>query len=156
MGRKPKPPGMAVHGPPRLEGASVDALPECPDHLSDEAKREWARIGPMLVECGLMAAIDTGALALYCQAWARWVEAESKLAEYGTVTKAPSGFLVQSPFLSIANRAMDQIAKMLAEFGMSPSSRSKVAASWKPPARAALSPTVPDEIDPRLALRLVK
>jgi P27 family predicted phage terminase small subunit len=76
---------------------------------------------------GLLTEIDRAALAAYCVAWGRWVDAEQNLQKYGTVIKSPDkGWLVQSPYLSIANRAMDQMAKMLTEFGMSPSSRSRV------------------------------
>ncbi len=155
-GRKPKPPGMAVHGPKRLEGAAAAKLPACPKHLSGEARKEWRRLGKRLIECGLFADVDAGALALYCRAWARRVEAEEQLTKYGTVIKAPSGFLVQSPYLAIANKAMDQMSRMLVEFGMSPSSRSRVSAAWVPPPPAPRV-TPPDlEDDPRNALRVVR
>ncbi len=39
---------------------------------------------------------------------------------------APSGYPVQSPYLLIANKAMEQMEKMLSHFGMSPSTRTKV------------------------------
>ena len=156
-GRKPKPAGMSARNPERLDGASAAKLPACPKHLQGEARKEWRRLGKRLIECGLFADIDAGALALYCQAWARWVEAEEKLTEYGTVVKAPSGFLQQSPYLSIANKAMDQMTRLLVEFGMSPSSRSRVSASWIPPV-ATPQVVVQHEagVDPREMLRVVK
>jgi P27 family predicted phage terminase small subunit len=79
-----------------------------------------------------MTEIDGAALALYCQAWARWIEAEQNLVRYGVVVKSPSGFPMQSPFLAIANKAMEQMTRLLAEFGMSPSSRTRVAAAPRP------------------------
>ena len=39
------------------------------------------------------------------------VDAEEHLARFGTVIKSPSGYPIQSPYLSIANRAIKQIAK---------------------------------------------
>lgn len=127
-----------------------------PKHLQGEARLEWRRLGRRLVEVGLFADIDAGALALYCQAWARWVEAESKLAEFGIVIKTPSGFLQQSPYLSIANKAMEQMAKLLVEFGMSPSARSRVSASWVPPVVPSQAVAQwADGVDPREMLRAV-
>ena len=104
-------------------------IPRCPAHLSDEAKREWKRVSRDLAPCGLLTRIDRAALALYCEAWGRWVEAEQALRTYGVMIKAPSGFPMQSPYLAIANKAMEQMRAMLGEFGMSPSSRTRVHAT---------------------------
>ena len=129
-------------------------LPRRPPHVQGEARKEWTRIGRKLAACGLMTEIDGAALALYCQAWARWVDAEEKLSKFGVVISAPSGFLVQSPFLAIANKAMDQMTRLLTEFGMSPSSRVRVAAMK--PARASVPLRRSEEDDPRKALRVVQ
>jgi P27 family predicted phage terminase small subunit len=104
-------------------------IPRCPAHLGAEAKREWKRISVDLVGYGLLTRIDRAALALYCEAWGRWVEAEQALRKFGVMIKAPSGFPMQSPYLAVANRAMEQMRSMLTEFGMSPSSRTRVHAT---------------------------
>ena len=104
-------------------------LPRAPEHLNDEAKREWRRMAHTLYDLGLLTEIDRAALAAYCVAWGRWVEAEKNLQKYGTVMMSPEkGWPVQSPYLSIANRAMEQMQKFMVEFGMTPSSRSRVKA----------------------------
>ncbi len=48
---------------------------------------------------------------------------------YGVMVKSPNGFPMQSPFLAVANKAMEQMRALLAEFGMSPSSRTRVHAT---------------------------
>ena len=75
---------------------------------------------------GLLTSIDRTALALYCQAWGRWVEAEEALKQYGVMVKSPSGFPMQSPYLAVATKAMEQMRQLMAEFGMSPSSRTRL------------------------------
>ena len=133
-GRKPKPTAIRLlQGNPgkrplnTAEPMPAPKIPSPPDHIKGEARKEWFRISKQLHELGLLTEIDRAALAAYCVAWGRWVEAEEQLTKYGTVIKSPDkGWLVQSPYLSIANRAMDQMAKLLTEFGMSPSSRSRV------------------------------
>lgn len=47
--------------------------PDCPKHLWPEARREWKRISVELEDAGLIAKVDRAQLALYCQAYARWV-----------------------------------------------------------------------------------
>lgn len=104
-------------------------LPPCPKTLQGEARREWFRMGKQLLGLGLVTEIDKAALSLYCTAWGRYADAEAQLQQYGTVIIAPSGFPVQSPYLAIANKALEQCRRLLIEFGMSPSSRSRVRAS---------------------------
>jgi len=102
------------------------SIPECPEELSDEAKKEWERVSAELLPMGLLSRIDRAALAGYCQAWATWIEAQASLREYGVIIRSPSGFPMLSPYLSVANKAFEQMRMMLAEFGMSPSSRTRV------------------------------
>src|SRR2546421_10746525 len=124
-GRKPKPPGMSTRRT-RGDDEPRPKLPPCPSHLRDEARKEWFRTGRKLLTFGLMTEIDIAALAVYCQAWGRWVEAEDQLHKFGTVIKSPNGYPIPSPYLPIANKAMEQMTRLLVEFGMSPSSRSRV------------------------------
>lgn len=132
-GRRPAPTTIkALRGTQRADRANVKepkpkvAVPQCPSHLSPEAKKEWKRMARDLAELGLMSRIDRAALALYCQAWGRWVEAEESLKKHGVMVKSPNGFPMQSPYLAVANKAMEQMRALLTEFGMSPSSRTRV------------------------------
>lgn len=97
-----------------------------PDWLSPEAAKHWPLVAGQLHDAGILTSIDTTALALYCEAFARWRAASDQVAKFGSVVKAPSGFPVQSPFLAIANKAQEQMTKLLIEFGMTPSSRARV------------------------------
>ncbi|MGD9935306.1 MAG: phage terminase small subunit P27 family [Dehalococcoidia bacterium] len=132
-GRKPTPTALKlVRGNPGRRPLNQDEptprvrVPAAPRHLSDEAKREWHRVGRQLADAGLVTALDRAALAAYCQAWGRWVEAEELLKRHGMLVKSPNGYPMMSPYLNVANRAMEQMRLLLTEFGMSPSSRSRV------------------------------
>ncbi|MCG8004682.1 MAG: phage terminase small subunit P27 family [Candidatus Thiodiazotropha lotti] len=108
------------------------AIPKAPAFLLPEAKKEWKRISVELEKHGLVTNLDRAALAGYCQAWARWDQAEKKLKELdesGLVETTPSGYKQMGVWLQICNRAQDQVRSYMAEFGMSPSSRSRVTAS---------------------------
>ena len=119
-GRKPRArSGGDVPVPP-------DALPRCPGHLSDVARKEWRRLAGPLYRMGVLSVTDRGALAAYCQAWARWVEAEEKLTETPVLIRAPSGYVQQSPWLSIANKQLELMGRYMAELGLTPSARSRL------------------------------
>lgn len=131
-GRKPKPTHLKLlAGNPGKrplndrEAKPRPKLPPAPRNLSDEARREWYRMGKRLVGLGLMTEIDKGALAIYCANWARFIEAEQMLRETSTVVNTPMGPIL-NPYLSIANKATDRMARILGEFGMTPSSRSRI------------------------------
>ena len=126
-GRKPKP----VRRGANRDDVPVppDALPRCPAHLSDVARKEWRRLAKPLYDMGVLSVVDRGALAAYCQAYARWVEAEENLARTPTLLKTPSGYVQQSPWLSVANKQLELMGRYMAELGITPASRSRVASS---------------------------
>ncbi|WP_232340790.1 phage terminase small subunit P27 family [Burkholderia pseudomallei] len=101
--------------------------------MSDAAKAQWPTVAKQLSDAGLLTVIDAPALALYCEAFARWKDANDNIVKFGAVIKAPSGFPIQSPFLAIANKTHAQMVRLLAEFGMTPSSRSRVTAKKPDP-----------------------
>lgn len=97
-----------------------------PSWLSGHALDEWNRLAPVLYRLGLLTEIDGQALASYCETWARWREAEDKIKEFGMVIKGRHGNPVISPFVAVATRSMHQLKAFLIEFGMTPSSRSRI------------------------------
>ena len=76
---------------------------------------------------GVLTVADRAAFAAYCQAYSRWAEAERKLAETPMLIKAPTGYVQQSPWLSIANRQMDLMCRYMTEMGLTPASRTRIA-----------------------------
>lgn len=114
---------------PENEPKPKTSIPSCPSHLKTEAKKEWRRVTKELKSLGLVTHIDRAALSAYCQAWGRWVEAEKKLAETTDIVKTKGGNIIQNPYLSVANRALEQLTKIAGEFGMTPASRTRVSAT---------------------------
>jgi P27 family predicted phage terminase small subunit len=140
-GRKPKPtalkkltgnPGKRAlnHNEPKPDGT-----PKCPPHLDKAARAEWKRVATDLKRLGMLTSMDRAALAAYCSAWSRWIAAEQSIAKFGTVIKSPkSGYPIQNPYVGIANTALDNIRKFGVEFGLTPSSRSRLNVDTTPPA----------------------
>lgn len=135
-GRKPTPTALRLlrgnPGKRRLPDAGVElpvAAPPAPAFLGPEAKAEWERIIPHLVQGGILTEVDRAGLTVYCVAFGDLAEAEAALRIQGKLVKSPSGYPIQNPNLAISNRAREQLAKMCPEFGMTPSSRTRVATS---------------------------
>jgi P27 family predicted phage terminase small subunit len=133
-GRKPKPTILKVlDGNPGKrplndrEPQPPEGVPDRPDWLDQEAQAEWDRVTAELQLSGLLTLVDRAALAAYCTAWSRWVEAEAMVKKFGMIVKSPAqGFPVKSPYLSIADQALETMRKLMIEFGLTPSSRSRI------------------------------
>ena len=133
-GRKPTPTSLKLlQGNPGRRPIRGDepkppaSQPTCPAHLSPTAKAEWKRLAQSLNAIGLLTQVDRAALAAYCQCYGRWVEAERKLAETPVILKTPAGYVQPSPWLSISTKQLELMAKFMAEIGLTPSSRSRLA-----------------------------
>ena len=101
-------------------------VPWAPKHLDKIASNEWRRMAKIYFPTGIMTKMDKTGLELYCAAYSVWRGASDKIIKHGTVIKAQSGFPVQSPYLQIVNKQQAIMQKWLAEFGGTPSSRSRV------------------------------
>jgi P27 family predicted phage terminase small subunit len=102
-------------------------MPDCPEYLDDTARGEWQRTGAVLREMGLLSLADRTALAAYCMVYSRWVQAEAAVKKYGAIVKSPEkGFPMKSPYLTVADQAMESMRKFMVEFGLTPSSRSRI------------------------------
>ena len=133
-GRKPTPTAVRRrNGNPGKRGYNPDepqpptTMPDCPPHLSETAEAEWDRLAGVLHGIGVLTIVDRAALAAYCQAYGRWVEAEERLKETPIMLKTPSGYVQQSPWLSVANKQLELMGRYMTELGMTPASRSRVA-----------------------------
>ena len=133
MPRRPKPTALKIlNGNPgkrRLNANEPKAeitIPDCPEHLNEIARAEWNRITPELASAGLLTRLDRAAIALYCQTWAIWVEAEDKVRKRGRVIVTKSGYPVLNPQHTIATKAANDCKTFAIEFGLTPSSRSRI------------------------------
>ncbi|WP_203232348.1 phage terminase small subunit P27 family [Gemmobacter caeruleus] len=121
------------HAEPQIMGGP----PDCPPHLCAKAQEEWHRLAEGLYTSGVVTIADRAAFAAYCQCYARWVEAEEKLAATPTLLKTPSGYIQQSPWLSVANKQLELMGRYMAELGLTPAARTRVAAVAAIPEDAA-------------------
>jgi P27 family predicted phage terminase small subunit len=105
-------------------------IPDCPDYLLPVAKTEWHRIAPELKRLHIISQIDLAALAMYCQTYAQWVGAQLKIQELdidGLVASTPNGYQQLSAWYLVSSKAFEQMRSMLAEFGLSPLTRARIA-----------------------------
>ena len=134
-GRKPKPTAVRKNmGNPGKRALPKNEpnpdrparMPFAPSYLTEVGKKEWRRMGKKLFKAGLLTEIDLTAFAAYCQHYENWVDATGQVRKHGMLIKAQSGFPMLSPYYTIQSKESAAMLKCLTEFGMSPSSRSRV------------------------------
>jgi P27 family predicted phage terminase small subunit len=105
-------------------------VPEPPDFLLPVAKDEWWRCAESLHRLGLLTLVDIAPFAAYCQAYARWQQAEELLTAMGQgamLVRTATGGAVQNPLLRVAFTAASDMVRYAAEFGLTPAARTRVA-----------------------------
>lgn len=90
-------------------------VPSTPEWLSDEAKAEWKRVLPRLVEDGVVTKADLSGVEALCIAAGRVRELEKQIQATGDVK------LIRAQHVAMATAT-----RMAAEFGLTPSSRARV------------------------------
>lgn len=133
-GPAPKPTALRiVEGNPGKKPLNHDepkptlGIPSCPMWLEPEAKKEWRRISRELDKIGMLTLVDGTALAGYCESYARWRQAERALTEHGNLTyETDTGYARERPEVGIAQRYLGLVKQFAAEFGLTPSSRTRI------------------------------
>jgi P27 family predicted phage terminase small subunit len=132
-GRKPKPTNLKlIQGTYRSDRARPSepkpriTIPPCPKFLQGEAQKLFKETAKKLARIGLMTELDDMALSMLCQAWQEYLEATEQVRKSGILVKSPNGFPVLNPYLTVANQALKKVRALLAEFGMTPGSRSRI------------------------------
>lgn len=133
QGRKPLPTHLKVVRGTLRPGRKNASEPKpkadnirMPAGMSPLAKKHWVTVCKQLKDAQIMTNLDVPALAMYCEAYATWKDATDKITTIGAVVKGPNGYPVRSPYLMVAQKSFEQMRSMLTEFGMTPSSRSKI------------------------------
>mgnify|MGYP001313501869 CR=1 FL=1 len=113
---------------PRLvvDNSAVSKAPPAPAWLSADAKREWKRVVPILVERRILTTADLGSLENYCTAIGQIREMERQLQRDGHVIETDKG-LKRHPAVGIQSDAMTRARLLAAELGLTPVSRSRPA-----------------------------
>lgn len=118
-------PGKAKLNDQEPEPELVTEMPAPPDFLGKYAVESWNKNGPVLIELGLLTESDMELFASLCQAFHVLVEASLEINEKGMTIIGARG-RVRNPALATFAAAQTQHRALSAEFGMSPSSRSRI------------------------------
>jgi P27 family predicted phage terminase small subunit len=90
---------------------------------------------------GLLSDLDLGAFGAYCQAFGRWAQAERLLTHLAAqdttgrgvmLIKTKAGGVTVNPLAWIARSAANDMTRYAAEFGFTPSARTRISSTGPP------------------------
>ena len=116
--------------PNEMELDTLQKIPRPPKHFKARAKKEWKVVTKALFNVGLLYKEDLPQLQAYCFNVWMLEKAEQELAEEGfldeNTNKAGHNYSAKNKWISIYNEAIDKVVKLGAQFGFSPTSRTKI------------------------------
>lgn len=102
-----------------------------PSWLDEKALEEWERIAGELEELELLTNVDLSILAIYCDAYSKYllatetIESQGMFMEY--TNKGGATNVIEHPSVKAQIKYSDLMRKIGIEFGLTPASRAKIA-----------------------------
>jgi P27 family predicted phage terminase small subunit len=110
-----------------VDNDAVRTAPAAPTWLSKDAKAEWKRVMPILVERKILTVADLASFENYCVAIGTVREMERTLQIAGYTYETEGGSIKRHPAVAIQSDAMTRARLLAAELGLTPVSRSRPA-----------------------------
>jgi P27 family predicted phage terminase small subunit len=157
-GRRPTPAHIlklrGTHRSDRHAGPEPPPIPASkpiapPSWLTKEAKAEWKRVLPELIQFVGLAKIDRACLTAYCAAWAefhRMAKIVEREGEYYLNSKDEPRL---HPAVKARNDSRSAMLKYMRELGLTPSGRTGLHRAVRPPAASAPPPPAGSEAEGR-------
>ena len=110
---------------------ALKQIPDPPEHFNEIAKGEWYRVVGQLISLKLLSNMDLALIEVYCREYAIYVEMNELLDQKSRVMvfKDEKGNMKHAqvaPHQRIADRAVEKMLKIAAEFGFTPSARTRI------------------------------
>ena len=114
----------------KAEPDSPAGRPRCPSHLDSIAKAEWRHICKIMEGMGTLSPAYQRSLELYVTAYSNYRRALEQVEKHGQaivgVDKNGQTVVGRNPFSAEAHRWRDACMRLLTEFGLTPSSKTRV------------------------------
>ena len=88
-------------------------------------RKAWRALCEALEALGILSTVDAQALQIYCECYSGYREALEKVREFGMVLNI-DGKPRRNPYMAEVHQHRAEIMRMQSEFGLTPSSRSRL------------------------------
>lgn len=135
--------GTRSQAKPDVESTFPAGRPRMPKHLCSVAADKWRELVRLLAKRGTLTQVDSSALEIFCETFARWRGLCDEIRERGAMVDVTvldsSGVAhtkrVQNPAAKLAVQLENSMRAMLKEFSATPASREKAKPAAKEPTK---------------------
>ncbi|NSX90368.1 phage terminase small subunit P27 family [Agrobacterium tumefaciens] len=103
----------------------LKGVPRKPANLHVSMEAEWETIAADMVQRKILTASMMGVLETYIVALWTVRECQKAIEEHGILTKTAHGNLKPNPASGLMSKAMETVARLSAELGLTPAARAK-------------------------------
>lgn len=138
-GRKPKPvaikkaagnPGRRKLNEDQPQFPAITNI-AAPEWIEGTAREMWDRVAPDLCRQGVLSMVDLHNLEAFCEAYSLWRLATDEIKKRGPVTTSFDGSEKKSPYATIVNECLRNMATFGALLGLDPGSRQRLTGNTK-------------------------
>lgn len=137
MGRKAKPTALKlIDGNPgnrpinQQEPTPVKVYnPDPPAEFDNLQTAKWREVAGKLGACRVLTELDLDALEIYCREWVNLQSAIDDVTRRGKLIQLPTGGVMWNPSWTQLKHSQGVCRSIMAEFGMTPSTRTGLVAS---------------------------
>lgn len=104
----------------------VEKVPRPPSEMSAEAKAEWKRVMPVLVERRVLSPADLAGVEAYCNAVGDAAQARAAIQKDGAYLTNARAELKRHPAFATLREATMAARQWAAELGLTPASRGRI------------------------------
>ncbi len=113
---------------PRSDGCT----PEMPEYLDDHGQQKWGELVNDLSNMKVISSECRELMIAYCEAYSGWRRCLNLVRQVGVVIMTRDGdgktIMIRNPVSAELHRYRNQMNKLLPEFGLTPSSRTRLVA----------------------------
>jgi P27 family predicted phage terminase small subunit len=102
--------------------------PPAPADFSELETAKWNDLSKKLAACRVLTELDLDALEIYCREWVAMHDALTDLDSRGKLLQTRTGGVMWNPNWSQYKHSQSVCRSIMAEFGMTPSTRTSVVA----------------------------
>lgn len=102
--------------------------PLAPSDFNNLQTAKWNEVANKLAKIRVLTELDLDALEIYCREWVNLHEAITDIAERGKMMTTPGGGVIWNPNWSQYKHSQSVCRSLMAEFGMTPSTRTNLVA----------------------------
>ena len=114
----------------------VSKMPPTPKHLNSHGKRFWRKLGKVVLDLGTLNEVNIGSFELLCSEYGIYREAQENMSSISAmidrgIDKYGNKITKVTAFRKVSEKAFANYLKMATEFGLTPSSISRIVATKK-------------------------